>query len=82
MSTAAERHARIVKDTEGLATYAAISGKVTGGAVIQALIDIIEPESTQTHRGHLDQMSTVAHRQLLAELIAVKAMINTWEAAD
>lgn len=66
--------AHIAADIVGLATYGTYSG--TNKAAIQSLIDLIEPESTQTQRGHLDQMSTAAHRQLLAELEALLAAVE------
>ena len=64
----------IQNDIDGLATYGTYTG--TNKACIQSLIDLIEPESTTTQRGMLDQMSTAAHRQLLAELEALLAAVE------
>jgi hypothetical protein len=80
MSTPSEIADRIQSDIAGLATYADITAETTGTAVIQALIDIIEPQATQTMRGHLDQISPAAHRQLLAELYAIQTKIAAWHA--
>lgn len=45
-------------------------------AKVQALIDLIRPEATTAHRGLLDNMSPIAHRQLIVELTALKAAVS------
>jgi len=56
------------KDVAGIETMGDYAGAATNKAAVQVLIDLIEPFATQTHRGHLDQMSPVARIQLLREL--------------
>lgn len=67
-------NARSTVAVRGIATHGTYSG--TNKACIQSLIDLIEAEATQTHRGHLDQMSPVARIQLLAELEALYAAVE------
>ena len=65
----------IENDLDGLSTYGTY-GSGTNKEKIASLAALISPESTQTHRGFLDQMSTPAHRQLLKELQALEAGIT------
>jgi hypothetical protein len=83
MATPEQIAARVQNDIAGLQVYTDLTG-TTGEEVIQALIDIVEPQHGKDNdhdlRGHMDQMSPAAHRQLLAELYAIKDAISTWAA--
>lgn len=61
-------------EIRGLQTNVVYAG--TNQAKVQQLIDLVEQEHTQQHRGHLDMMSPLAQRQLVAELTALKAAIT------
>lgn len=69
------KNAYMGKEIEGLAVFGDYTTPTANKDKIQALIDLIEPEHTQKHRGHLDMISTPAHRQLIKELTALKAAV-------
>lgn len=68
--------AKIAAETGGLtpalSTLAVVPA--TKAAAVDALLAILSEESSQAYRGHLDEMSPAAHRQLLAELAWIKAL--------
>lgn len=72
--------ARVQSDILGLQTYTDLT-PTTAVNLITKLLLIIEPQymsdTTVLQRGHLDQMSPQAHRQLLAELYALKTRFTT-----
>lgn len=43
---------------------------------VQQLLNLVAQEHTQQHRGHLDMMSPLAQRQLVAELVALTNAIT------
>ncbi len=69
-------NSKMTAEVSGLQTYGTYTG--VNKDMVQSLIDLVGPEYTQAQRGHLDQISPAAHRQLYAELIALKAgIVNT-----
>ncbi len=52
------------------------AGAANDQARVQLLIDLIEPDSTQTYRGLLGDIAPAAQRQLLVELEALKASVT------
>lgn len=60
-------------ELSGLESFVDYTGLATNEERIDALIDLVSQEHTQRHRGHLDQISPAAHRQLIVELRALKA---------
>lgn len=80
MATPAQIAARVQNDIAGLATYTDLTA-TTAVNLTTNLIAIIEPQYQASlsagMRGHLDQISPQAHRQLLAELYALKARFTT-----
>lgn len=66
--------ARLANDVAGITTFADLSGG-TSKLKIKALLDLVSAQQLGSgsgpHRGHLDQMSPAAHRQLVAELTAL-----------
>lgn len=82
MATAAQIAARLANDIAGLQTYTDLTA-TTAVNLTQNLIDLLTPQYTADisaaggQRGHLDQMSPQAHRQLMAELTALKARFTT-----
>lgn len=71
--------ARLANDIKGLQTYTDITTPGTSKLKIKALLDLISAQqmgsATGPHRGHLDQMSPAAHRQLVAELTALWTLV-------
>ena len=63
----------MASEVKGLQTNITYAG--TNQEKIQQLIDLVSQEHTQSHRGHLDMMSPLAQRQLVAELTALKAAV-------
>lgn len=62
----------------GISAAGDYSGATTGGAAIDILVALITPDATSTIRNFLDEMSPAAQVQLLVELAAMKAVINTF----
>lgn len=58
----------LASETKGLDSFVEQSGATTFGPAFSKLRELIEQEHTQEHRGHLDQISPAAHRQLIREL--------------
>lgn len=61
----------LLADMKGIAQVGDYATPVGDPAKVQALIDLITPDATMTHRGHLDQMSPAARIQLIVELEAL-----------
>lgn len=69
-------NAKSTKDVKGIAVLANYAGAANDKARVQLLIDLLEPEATMTHRGHLDQISPVAKIHLLNELQALWTAVS------
>ena len=71
--------ARLANDIAGVQTFTDITTPVTSKLKIKAVLDLISAQqmgsATGPHRGHLDQMSPAAHRQLVAELTALYNLV-------
>lgn len=74
MANIAQKRARVIEDTKGLQVYTNIVA-VTSKLKVQSLLDLVIDSQTTVARGHLDQMSVPAQRQLVAELTALVAAI-------
>lgn len=64
------------KDVKGIAVIGNYAGAANDPARVQILIDLIEPESTMTHRGYADQISPQAKIFLLNELQALWSAVT------
>lgn len=65
----------LAQEKQGLAVIGDYAGAANNKAMVQVLIDIMEPESTTVYRGMLADIQTVAHRQMLVELDALYAAV-------
>ncbi len=63
-------------DMNGIKQFGDYATPVGDPAKVQALIDLLQPDATMTHRGHLDQMSPAARIQLFRELTGLKAAVT------
>lgn len=64
-------NARATAETKGIAVFGDYATPGTDKLKVQALINLIQAEATQTPRGNLDQMSPTARVHLLVELEAL-----------
>lgn len=75
MTIPAER-TDLIADMKGIEKAGDYATPGTDKLKVQALIDLIVPDATMTHRGHLDQMSPTARIQLLVELEALYTAVT------
>lgn len=66
----------IIADMKGIAQVGDYATPATDKLKVQALIDLLVPDATMTHRGFLDQMSPACRTQLFVELEALYAVIT------
>lgn len=64
----------LASEMEGLDSFVEESGAVTFPTAFNKLIELVAQEHTQEHRGHLDQISPAAHRQLMRELTYLQSL--------
>lgn len=63
-------------ETKGLDSFVDYDGASTNAERIAAFRNLIAQEHTQEHRGHLDQISPAAHRQLIVEIDSLADVIE------
>lgn len=66
---------QLTAELKGISSFGNYTTPTANKDKVQALIDLISPESTQVHRGMLDQINPLAHKQLIVELRALKTAV-------